>query len=157
MIDLTVTLSRPAKSIDELLAPLRAAAASRLSGVLCVIDQELVSSDFLGFPQSTIIDAPATIMLSPTVFKVSPFSFRPASPRPRSFARIDSQGGGRSRGNTLNEPVSAEPRTFLRKPFPRETSGQLIRTSIWYLLLIVIPLFQIIAFYDNEYGCESEE
>ena len=98
MIDLTVTLSRPANSIDELLAPLRAAAASRLSGVLCVIDQELVSSDFLGFPQSTIIDAPATIMLSPTVFKVSPFSFRPASPRPRSFARIDSQGGGEIAG-----------------------------------------------------------
>ena len=71
MIDLTVTLSRPANSIEELLAPMREAAASRLDGVLCVIDQELVSSDFLGFRQSTIIDAPATIMLSPTVFKAS--------------------------------------------------------------------------------------
>lgn len=71
MIDLTVTLSRPAGSIEDLLAPLREAASGRLNGVLCVIDQELVSSDFLGFPQSTIIDAPATIMLSPTVFKVS--------------------------------------------------------------------------------------
>ena len=70
MIDLTVTLSRPANSIDELLAPMREAAKGRLGGILTVVDQELVSSDFLGYPQSTIIDAPATIMLSPTVFKI---------------------------------------------------------------------------------------
>ncbi len=70
MIDLTVTLSRPANSIEELLAPLRAVEKGRLHGIVTVVDQEMVSSDFLGYPQSTIIDAPATIMLSPTVFKI---------------------------------------------------------------------------------------
>lgn len=71
MVDLTVSLSRPAASKEALLAPLREASKHpRLGNIICVNDDELVSSDFLGFKQSCIIDSAATVMLNPTTAKI---------------------------------------------------------------------------------------
>lgn len=77
MVDLTVTLSTPVNSRDELLAPLREVANGTwvgrhgpLTNVVAVNDDELVSSDFLGWPQSCIVDSAATIMLNSTTAKI---------------------------------------------------------------------------------------
>lgn len=77
MVDLTVNLTRPVASKEELLHPLREAAAGRsrytigpLSSVIAVSDDELVSSDFLGWSQSCIVDSAATTMLNPTTVKL---------------------------------------------------------------------------------------
>lgn len=78
MVDLTVSLSTPVATKDALLAPLRDAAAGRLtyssgrslSNIIAVSDDELVSHDFLGWQQSCIIDSAATVMLNPTTFKI---------------------------------------------------------------------------------------
>ncbi|KAL8287611.1 hypothetical protein RQP46_003469 [Phenoliferia psychrophenolica] len=71
MVDLTVSLTRPAASKEALLAPLREASLHpRLGNIICVNDDELVSSDFLGFRQSCIIDSAATVMLNPTTAKI---------------------------------------------------------------------------------------
>ncbi|KAI5478103.1 putative Glyceraldehyde 3-phosphate dehydrogenase [Pseudohyphozyma bogoriensis] len=78
MVDLTVNLTRPAESKEALLQPFRDASAGKLfphasiplSNVICVNDDELVSSDFLGFPQSCVIDSAASVMLNPTTAKI---------------------------------------------------------------------------------------
>ncbi|KAL7419472.1 hypothetical protein Q5752_006310 [Cryptotrichosporon argae] len=75
MVDLTVRLERPVASVAELLAPVRAASTGLsslgpLSNVLCVVDDELVSHDFLGWQHSCIVDAHATVMLNDRVFKI---------------------------------------------------------------------------------------
>ncbi|SGY79472.1 BQ5605_C008g05141 [Microbotryum silenes-dioicae] len=77
MVDLTVSLTTPVASVEELLKPLREAAAGRygsslgsLTTVICVDDDELVSSDFLGYQQSCIVDSHATVQLNPTTFKI---------------------------------------------------------------------------------------
>lgn len=80
MVDLTVTLSRPVHDKEELLHPLREAAAGRLtnsigplSNVIAVNDDELVSSDFLGWEQSCIVDSAATVMLNSNTAKIIAF------------------------------------------------------------------------------------
>ncbi|KAM0751671.1 putative glyceraldehyde 3-phosphate dehydrogenase [Meredithblackwellia eburnea MCA 4105] len=71
MVDLTVSLTRPAATKEELLEPLRKASTHpRLGNVLCVNDDELVSSDFLGFNQSCIVDSAATVLLNPHTAKI---------------------------------------------------------------------------------------
>lgn len=80
MVDLTVSLKRPAANKEELLFALRQAAAGKnaytigpLTNVIAVNDDELVSSDFLGWQQSCIVDSAATIMLNPTTAKIIAF------------------------------------------------------------------------------------
>ncbi|BGP37565.1 hypothetical protein JCM10450v2_001480 [Rhodotorula kratochvilovae] len=80
LVDLTVTLTRPAASKEDLLFPLREAAAGRrkwsiapLNDVIAVIDDELVSQDFVGRNESCLVDAAATTMLNPHTFKVVAF------------------------------------------------------------------------------------
>ena len=80
MVDLTVSLKRPAANKEELLFALRQAAAGKnaytigpLTNVIAVSDDELVSSDFLGWQQSCIVDSAATIMLNPTTAKIIAF------------------------------------------------------------------------------------
>ncbi|GAA5858377.1 hypothetical protein JCM8547_004671 [Rhodosporidiobolus lusitaniae] len=80
LVDLTVVLSRPVSSKEEFLQPLRDAAAGRmkssigpLSKVITVNDDELVSSDFNGWPYSCIVDTAATTMLDERTFKVIAF------------------------------------------------------------------------------------
>lgn len=88
LVDLTVTLSQPISSKEDLIAPFRLAAAKRpprshaspsrlddstepaLEGVLCVSDEKLVSSDYLSTRFSCIIDVDATVMLNPTTAKI---------------------------------------------------------------------------------------
>jgi glyceraldehyde-3-phosphate dehydrogenase/erythrose-4-phosphate dehydrogenase len=80
MVDLTVSLKTPVASKADLLFPLRQAAAGKsrytigpLNEVIAVDDNELVSSDFLGWKQSCIVDAAATVMLNPTTAKIIAF------------------------------------------------------------------------------------
>ena len=80
MVDLTITLEKPVQSKEELLQPLRDAAArllptsiGYLSDVIAVSDEELVSSDFLGWGQSCIVDSAATVLLNPTTAKIIAF------------------------------------------------------------------------------------
>ncbi len=62
VVDLTVTLGK--KTTPEgINTALRAAAAGPLKGILQVCEVPLVSSDFKTNPHSSIVDAPATLML----------------------------------------------------------------------------------------------
>ncbi|ORY54887.1 hypothetical protein BCR35DRAFT_335715, partial [Leucosporidium creatinivorum] len=77
MVDLTVSLKNPIASKEELLRPLREAAAGTLpnaagplSNVIAVNDDELVSSDFIGWSQSCVVDSAATTVLNSTTAKV---------------------------------------------------------------------------------------
>ena len=63
VVDLTVQLSKPATAQD-INAAFDEAASGELRGILAVSHEELVSSDFLGDPHSSIVDAPLTLMLS---------------------------------------------------------------------------------------------
>ncbi|GAA6040986.1 hypothetical protein JCM8097_000525 [Rhodosporidiobolus ruineniae] len=77
MVDLTVVLTKPVATKEELLQPLRDAAAGRmkssigpLSNVIAVSDDELVSSDFCGWQQSCIVDSAATTKLDDKTWKI---------------------------------------------------------------------------------------
>jgi glyceraldehyde 3-phosphate dehydrogenase len=60
-----------ATSVAELNARLRdAAARPPLQGILAVSDDELVSVDIIGNPHSSIVDAPATMVLNGTMVKL---------------------------------------------------------------------------------------
>jgi glyceraldehyde 3-phosphate dehydrogenase len=69
VVDLTVTLNKPAK-YDEIIAALRAAAEGELKGILGVTDEQVVSSDFIGDPRSSIVDVKAGIPLNDTFVKL---------------------------------------------------------------------------------------
>ncbi|OCF54018.1 glyceraldehyde-3-phosphate dehydrogenase, type I [Kwoniella mangroviensis CBS 10435] len=83
LVDLTVTLSTPFSSKEELIRPFREAAARRpiqsstphpdgpaLAGMLGVSDEKLVSSDYLSSTQSSIVDVDATVMLKERTAKI---------------------------------------------------------------------------------------
>ncbi|KAI9631814.1 glyceraldehyde 3-phosphate dehydrogenase [Dioszegia hungarica] len=87
LVDLTVTLSTPVSSKEELLFPFRGTAAlppslfsgqarlqtpsvPPLAGVLGISDERLVSRDFLGSAYSSVIDLDACCMLNPTTVKI---------------------------------------------------------------------------------------
>ena len=55
--------------MGKIIAALEEAAAGRLRNILTVVKQELVSSDFLGNPHSSIIDAPLTMVLEGNMVK----------------------------------------------------------------------------------------
>ena len=57
IVDLTVQLHRGV-SVADVAAAYREAAAGDLEGVLAVTDEELVSSDFVGNPNSAVVDLP---------------------------------------------------------------------------------------------------
>jgi glyceraldehyde 3-phosphate dehydrogenase len=62
LVDLAVT-TRDAVSAETINEAFREAAASDLKGILAVTDEELVSSDFKGNPNSSIVDAPLTMVI----------------------------------------------------------------------------------------------
>lgn len=81
LVDLTVTLSTPIASKEDLIAPFRTAAKlqphlkesdtqPRLRGVLDVNDEKLVSSDYLSTTYSSSIDVDASVMLNETTAKI---------------------------------------------------------------------------------------
>jgi glyceraldehyde 3-phosphate dehydrogenase len=69
LVDLTVEVEKKT-SVDELNAAFRAASKGRLSGILTVSDEPLVSIDFVSSPYSSIVDAPSTAVLDGTLVKV---------------------------------------------------------------------------------------
>jgi glyceraldehyde 3-phosphate dehydrogenase len=69
LVDLTVTLSRPA-TVDGVNSELREAADGSLSGILSVCDEQLVSVDFLHDSHSSIVDAPSTMAVGDRTVKV---------------------------------------------------------------------------------------
>jgi glyceraldehyde 3-phosphate dehydrogenase len=62
VVDLTVQLAR-ATTAEEINAAFDEAASGELRGILAVSHEELVSSDFMHNPHSSIVDAPATLIL----------------------------------------------------------------------------------------------
>ena len=69
VVDLTVNLAKPAK-YDEICAAMKKAVEGELKGILDYTDEDVVSSDFLGDPHTSIFDAKAGIALTDTFVKV---------------------------------------------------------------------------------------
>jgi len=69
VVDLTANLAKPA-TYEEIKLAMKEASEGELKGVLEYIDEPLVSSDFLGDPNTSIFDAQAGIQLTPTFVKV---------------------------------------------------------------------------------------
>ncbi|MCS7310245.1 MAG: type I glyceraldehyde-3-phosphate dehydrogenase [Armatimonadota bacterium] len=69
VVDLAVVLSRDATE-QEINDALRAAANGRMQGILKVVDEPLVSSDFIGDDHSSIVDALSTMVLGGNMAKV---------------------------------------------------------------------------------------
>lgn len=69
VVDLTVNLERPA-SYDDIKAAIKAAAQGPLAGVMGYTEEDVVSADFTTDRRSSIFDAKAGIMLSPTFVKL---------------------------------------------------------------------------------------
>jgi glyceraldehyde 3-phosphate dehydrogenase len=69
VVDLTFKTTK-ATSYKEICAAMKAASEGSLKGILGYTDQEVVSSDFLGDPHSSIFDAGAGIELNANFFKV---------------------------------------------------------------------------------------
>lgn len=99
MVDLTVRLQRPAATKEDLLFPLREAAAGRLqystgplSDIITVNDDELVSHDFIGWKQSCIVDS-AAVSVSALQSAICRVTFMPsaddhAQPDPGKGCRV---------------------------------------------------------------------
>ena len=69
VVDLTVKLAKPA-SYADICKVMKDASEGELKGILGYTDEDVVSSDFLGDPRSSIFDAKAGIALSDTFVKV---------------------------------------------------------------------------------------
>ena len=69
VVDLTITLEK-ATTYEDIMAALKSASEGEMKGVLGYTDEDVVSSDFITDPHSSIIDAKAGIMLSPTFVKI---------------------------------------------------------------------------------------
>ena len=69
VVDLTVNLAKPT-SYAEICAAMKAASEGELKGILGYTEEEVVSSDFIGCPLTSIFDAKAGIQLTPTFVKV---------------------------------------------------------------------------------------
>lgn len=69
VVDLTVRLEKET-SYDEIKAAMKAAAEGPLAGILGYTEDQVVSSDFIGDERTSIFDAGAGIMLSPTFVKL---------------------------------------------------------------------------------------
>ena len=69
VVDLTVHLEKPA-TYAEICAAMKAASEGELKGVLGYTDEQVVSSDFIGDPRTSIFDAGAGIALTDNFVKV---------------------------------------------------------------------------------------
>ena len=69
VVDLTVNLAKPAK-YEEICQAMKQASEGELKGILGYTDEDVVSSDFLGDPRTSIFDAKAGIALTDTFVKV---------------------------------------------------------------------------------------
>ena len=69
VVDLTVNLAKPAK-YDEICAAMKEASEGELKGILGYTDEDVVSSDFLGCPLTSIFDKKAGLSLTDNFVKV---------------------------------------------------------------------------------------
>ncbi|MCD7975720.1 MAG: type I glyceraldehyde-3-phosphate dehydrogenase [Tannerellaceae bacterium] len=69
VVDLTVNLAKET-SYADICAAMKEASEGELKGILGYTDEEVVSSDFLTDPRTSIFDAKAGIQLTPTFVKV---------------------------------------------------------------------------------------
>ncbi|MCD8263987.1 MAG: type I glyceraldehyde-3-phosphate dehydrogenase [Tannerellaceae bacterium] len=69
VVDLTVNLAKET-SYDKICAAMKEASEGELKGILGYTDEDVVSSDFLTDPRTSIFDAKAGIQLTPTFVKV---------------------------------------------------------------------------------------
>ncbi|HWZ21954.1 MAG TPA: type I glyceraldehyde-3-phosphate dehydrogenase [Cytophagaceae bacterium] len=69
VVDLTVRLEKPA-SYEEIKKAMKAASEGDMKGILGYTEDEVVSTDFLGDPRTSIFDSKAGIQLSDTFVKV---------------------------------------------------------------------------------------
>ena len=69
VVDLTVNLKKPA-SYEEICGAIKKASEGELKGILGYTDEDVVSSDFITDPRTSIFDAKAGIALTDTFVKV---------------------------------------------------------------------------------------
>ncbi|KAA6334211.1 Glyceraldehyde-3-phosphate dehydrogenase A [termite gut metagenome] len=69
VVDLTVNLAKPT-NYEEISAAMKAASEGDLKGILGYTEDDVVSTDFIGDPRTSIFDKKAGIQLSPTFVKV---------------------------------------------------------------------------------------
>lgn len=69
VVDLTINLAKPATYAD-ICAAMKHASEHELKGILGYVDEDVVSSDFISDPRTSIFDAKAGIQLTPTFVKV---------------------------------------------------------------------------------------
>merc|ERR1712031_116569 len=69
VVDLTITTEK-AVSYSDMCATIKAAAEGPLQGVLAYTDEDVVSTDFIGDPHSSIFDAKAGIALDDNFVKL---------------------------------------------------------------------------------------
>ena len=69
VVDLTVRLSRDT-TYEEICAAVKEASEGRMKGILGYTDEDVVSSDFIGDPRTSIFDEKAGIMLNPRFVKL---------------------------------------------------------------------------------------
>jgi glyceraldehyde 3-phosphate dehydrogenase len=69
VVDLTCRLEKPT-TYEEICKVMKKASEGELKGILGYTEDQVVSTDFLGDPRTSIFDAGAGIMLSPTFVKV---------------------------------------------------------------------------------------
>lgn len=69
VVDLTVRLER-ATSYEEICAAVKEASETYMAGILGYTDEDVVSSDFIGDPRTSIFDAKAGIMLNANFVKL---------------------------------------------------------------------------------------
>lgn len=69
VVDFTVKLSKPT-SLDEVKEVFKQASEGHLQGIVGYTEEAVVSSDFLGDARTSIFDASASMMLSPTFAKL---------------------------------------------------------------------------------------
>lgn len=69
VVDLTINLAKPTTYAD-ICAAMKHASENELKGILGYVDEDVVSSDFISDPRTSIFDAKAGIQLTPTFVKV---------------------------------------------------------------------------------------
>lgn len=69
VVDLTVRIEKTA-TYDDIKKAVKAAAEGPMKGYLAYTEDEVVSSDFIGDPHSSIFDANAGIQLNPNFVKL---------------------------------------------------------------------------------------
>lgn len=69
VVDLTVKLAKET-TYDEIMAALKKAATGELDGIMCVVEDDVVSQDFVSDVHTCVVDAKAGIGLNSTFYKI---------------------------------------------------------------------------------------